>query len=66
LFGGADAPLYSGQQRGTLVLTIYDARHDQKLVRGDATVVFPHDLNNQKQLEHLKQTLQRLVEKIFR
>ncbi len=59
------SPLYSGQQRGSISITIYDAKSKDLLKKGTATVIFPHDLNNQNELLHLTDTLHRLVNKLF-
>ena len=60
-----ESPLYSGQQRGSITIIVYDADTKKPLKEGIATIVFPHDLNNQKELLHLSDVLRRLVNKLF-
>ena len=65
LLPDVDSPLYAGQQRGTIILTVYAARTQQILKRGIATVIFPENPDDQKQVLHLNKTLHRLVSKVF-
>lgn len=66
LLPDVDPPLYTGQQRGTIELTVFGAGTDQVLRLGYATVVFPENIENPKQLAHLDRTLRRLVDKVLR
>ncbi|MBN1378066.1 MAG: hypothetical protein JXA04_02390 [Gammaproteobacteria bacterium] len=65
LLPDVDSPLYGGQQRGTIILTVYAARTQRILKSGNATVIFPENPDNQEQLLHLNKTLRRLVGKLF-
>ena len=66
LLHDVDPPLYTGQQRGTVILTVYDVRANRIIRQGDATVVFPDDLNSRKQMSHLEKSLRRLVNAVFK
>lgn len=61
-----DPPLYGGQQRGTVELRVFSAGTDQIVRKGYATVIFPEDVENRKQLSHLDKTLTRLAKKVLR
>ena len=65
LLPDVDAPLFVDQQRGSLSLIIYDAKSKKPLKEGSTTVVFPQELDSQKQLTHLNKTLQRLIDRLF-
>jgi hypothetical protein len=61
-----DPPLYGGQQRGTVELRVFSAGTEQVVRKGYATVIFPEDVENRKQLSHLDKTLTRLAKKVLR
>ena len=65
LLRNVDPPLYDGQQRGTVSLLVYNAGNGALVEKGDATVVYPDDLNNAQQLRNLENSLRRLVDKLF-
>lgn len=59
-------PLYGGQTRGTIELRVFNTGTEQIVRKGYATVIFPEDVENQKQLSHLDKTLTRLAKKVLR
>lgn len=65
LLPDTDTPLYGGQQRGAVSLTVFNAATKEKVKTSFATVIFPDDLNNTDQMKHLNQMLRKLVYKTF-